>query len=561
MHTDAQIRMGCSAARGHRARLCLSTTVLHSKSRLHWMGCLLFACVCWGAACKGFSETPPGTNSLPGAELFAEGMVCHLDLEITPRALEKLANEAREFVRAKVREGNALYQEVGVHLKGSVGSFRPVDDKPGFTLDFANFRDGQRFHGLRRIHLNNSVEDPSYCNELLGGELFRAAGIPSPRVTRATVTLNGRKLGLYVLKEGFTEDFLSCYFKAIGGNLFEPEEGHDVNEHLKRVSVRAPTSDRGLLKALAQAALEADLTHRWKQLGSVLEMNRFIRFMALEVILCHRDGYCLARNNFRVYQNIDTGKMVFLPQGMDQLFGIPELPWMPHMAGLVARATLETTEGKQRYAEASKNLFQTLFRLDELTNRLHDIVAPLHAAVSESEFERIQNAAADLNHRIVERHRYLETQIREPFIQMLEFKSGFASLGNWTKADEPSSVRMETAPDPEGIVCVKISTHDEASASWHTKALLPPGRYRFEGRARVSDVKPLPFGTHQGAGLRIGGQQRQVAGLTGTIPWQQVSTQFEIESRPQETEFICELRAAFGTAWFDAGSLRVVQEP
>jgi len=52
-----------------------------------------------------------------------------------------------------------------------------------------------------------------------------------------------------------------------------------------------------------------------------------------------------------------------------------------------------------------------------------------------------------------------------------------------------------------------------------------------------------------------------VAGLTGTIPWQQVSTQFEIESRPQETEFICELRAAFGTAWFDAGSLRVVQEP
>ena len=39
------------------------------------------------------------------------------------------------------------------------------------------------------------------------------------------MTLNGRALGLYVLKEGFTEDFLACHFKQVSGDLFEPGEG------------------------------------------------------------------------------------------------------------------------------------------------------------------------------------------------------------------------------------------------------------------------------------------------------------------------------------------------
>src|SRR6185369_9004699 len=147
-----------------------------------------------------------------------------------------------------VTEAGVRYDDVAVRLKGSVGSFRPIDDKPSFTLDFARFHPGQKFHGLRRIYLNNSVEDASYCNEQIGSELFRGAGIPTPRVSRAVVALNGRRLGLYVLKEGFTEDFLSCYFKNVGGNLYEPDEGHDINQHLKRGSIRAPIRNRTALK-------------------------------------------------------------------------------------------------------------------------------------------------------------------------------------------------------------------------------------------------------------------------------------------------------------------------
>src|SRR5204863_7513253 len=104
------------------------------------------------------------------------------------------------------------------------------------TLNFAKFRPEQRFHGLRKIHLNNSVEDPSYLNEVLGSELFRAAGVPAPRISHALVELNGRPLGLYLSKEGFTEDSLGLYFHQTNGALYEPRLGYDVDGPLNVVS-------------------------------------------------------------------------------------------------------------------------------------------------------------------------------------------------------------------------------------------------------------------------------------------------------------------------------------
>ena len=44
-------------------------------------------------------------------------------------------------------------------------------------------------------------------NEYIASDLFRAAGVPTPRVAWATVRINDRKLGLYVLKEAFETEF------------------------------------------------------------------------------------------------------------------------------------------------------------------------------------------------------------------------------------------------------------------------------------------------------------------------------------------------------------------
>jgi hypothetical protein len=498
-------------------------------------------------------------QALPGAELFTNGPVRQLRLEIASVAMESLRQDAREFVRATVKEEGRVYEDVAVHLKGSVGSFREVDDKPALTLDFNRFNAQQKFHGLRRIHLNNSVEDPSYCNEMLGGELFRAAGIPAPRAAHAVVTLNGRRLGLYVLKEGFTEDFLKCYFQQIGGNLYEPGEGHDVNQRLKRNSVEAPKQDRSALAALADAALEADATKRWPQLEQTLEVNRFVAFMAMEVMLGHRDGYCLARNNYRVYQNLDSGKIVFFPHGMDQLLGQPDAPWQPHMAGLVAKAVMETTEGRRLYRETFAYLFTNVFRVQTLQARVDQVVAKLRPALSDPEAAAVQAEAVHVKERMVQRQLSLSRQLSEPERASVVFTHGFAHPAGWVKVDEPASGQMEIGQATGHTPALHIATRSESAASWRTIVRLSRGRYRFEGQVKVAGVKPLPYGKHQGAGLRVAGNLRESGSLVGDTGWRALATEFEVSEETKDMELVCELRASAGEAWFGTESLRLAR--
>src|SRR5688572_1955805 len=162
-------------------------------------------------------------------EIFTNGVVPRIQLTISPEGIAALRVSPRQYVKAVVREGTNVWREVGIHLKGAVGSFRGIDGKPGFTVSFEKFAPEQRFHGLRKIYLNNSVEDASYLNELVGSELLRAAGLPAPLVTHAVVEMNDKPLGLYVLKEGFAEEFLARHFRHPDGNLYDIGPGHDVD--------------------------------------------------------------------------------------------------------------------------------------------------------------------------------------------------------------------------------------------------------------------------------------------------------------------------------------------
>jgi spore coat protein H len=342
------------------------------------------------------------------SELFVDGAVWRIQLAVAAEDLRSLRTNPREYVHATLREGTNTLCDVGVRLKGS-NTFRSVDDKASFTINCDRFSPGQRFHGLSKIHLNNSLEDPSYLNEELGSELFRAAGLPAPRVSHALVELNGRRLGLYVLKEGFAEEFLARHFQRADGNLYEPEAGvaPDVTGPMTRNSGSGDTQD---LQRLAAASV-GDPAMRWTALGEVLDVDRFLTFMAMEVLIGHRDGYCLARNNYRIYHDPESSRFVFLPDGMDQLFGRADFPVEPHMAGVVAKAVLETQEGRQAYRKRVAQVFTNCFGAEGLTKRVHawsDGIAP---KLTRAEAQALRREADDFCERIRKRVLYVRRHL------------------------------------------------------------------------------------------------------------------------------------------------------
>ena len=501
---------------------------------------------------------------IPSASFFTTGAVHRLQISIAPEGLASLRTNSRQHVTATLREGTNTIQNVGVHLKGSTGSFRPLDVKPALTLSFDHFEPATRFHGLRKIHLNNSVEDPSYMNELLGGELFRAAGVPATRVTHAVVELNGRRLGLYVVKEGFTEEFLGLHFRKTGGNLYDTSAGpvgHDVDEALVK-DLGANPNDRSDLEALTAAAREPDLTARWTRLQGTLDLERFLSFMALEIVLGHRDGYSLARNNFRLYHDPESDRLVFLPHGMDQLFGNPRAPLTPQMNGLVARAVMETPEGGRAYRARIESLITNVIHRTALHQRVEATLAALRPALERKEVRALEQAVATLHGRIDERLQTVEQQLHEPPREPLRFEKGFAPLplALWQRTDVPAGGSLEVTNAPGGRRALVIQAGPVTAASWRCRVVLPPGRYQFEGEVRTAGVKVLRSGKNHGATLRVLPAARALP-LLGDQPWTAQRVALEVRGAAQEVELACEIRASAGTGWFAMDSLRLVRLP
>ena len=490
---------------------------------------------------------------MPGADLFGEAPIPRLRLQIGPAEIRRLEQDRRQYVPAGLSDGSNNYPAVAVHLKGARGSIRSLSDKPSFTLDFTRLRPEQRFHGLRKIHLNNSVEDPTYLCEKLGAELFQRAGVPSPRVAHALVELNGRSLGLFVLKEGFTGEFFGLHFRHNNGNLYEPDPGQDVTDPMKRHWGDEPDALAGL-KTLGVAVQETNLTRRWARLQETLDADRFASFMCLEMMIGHRDGYCLAKNNFRVYHDLDQNRMVFLPQGMDVLFGKADLPWKPVMIGLTARAWMEIREGQASYDGRFGQLFTNLYLpppLGQWVDREAARLRPLLNRAAASEFDA---AVGDLKQRIVQRHASLAQQLSAPERFPLAFTNGRAALVNWFKMDEPEGGIMDQVKI-DGRTVLHIRAGPKTGASWRCKVLLRAGRYRFEGMMRTVGVEPLPFGRVQGAGLRVVGQTNQAPPVLGMSEWKKNEVGFQIKQPSEQVELMCELRARAGEVWFDLGSL------
>ncbi len=321
-----------------------------------------------------------------GENIFESTNLLRISIEIPTggvAALRKYAwkpdntnRSSRPKVLASVVEGGRVYTNVSIHLKGGYGSFQSIDRMPSLTLNFDRAAPGQKFHGLTKISLNNSNQDPTCIHEKLCRELFAAAGVPVPRSDYAVVTLNGRKLGLYVLTEGYNKEFLSRYFEKTDGNLYDGGYLQDIDRPLELNSGKR-RGDYAALQRLNVALREGDPAKRFQSLERLVDLDRLISMVAMEVMLCHWDSYSMNRNNYRVYHDPKTDKLVFMPHGMDQVLGIDranlDLPVTPTMEGMVAKALLDPPQGRRRYVERFEKLFTELFREERLIRRVREI--------------------------------------------------------------------------------------------------------------------------------------------------------------------------------------------
>ena len=289
-----------------------------------------------------------------------------------------------------MEEGGRVYPRVGLHLKG-VSTFETVDKKPSVTLKFDEFEEGGTFHGLKKLSLNNAHGEDTYIQEFLARDLFGAAGVRTPRLNYARLTLNGRDRGLYLLIEGITGEFLKETFGTKKGNLYEADE-NDVHQQMEQ-DFGKRSRRQADLTPLVLAIKERDLARRFEKLEAVLDIDEFISYVAIEALANVWDGYTMRINNYRVFCNHKTGKVTFLPHGLDNIFAEPTDPLIPETKGQVSKALLETPEGMKRYRRRFAELRAGLLKKEDLYKKIDAWVAVIAPSLAELGETRAQQHA------------------------------------------------------------------------------------------------------------------------------------------------------------------------
>src|SRR5258706_15920746 len=88
--------------------------------------------VAWGVALSGLAKE----KGVPAEDLFVQGQIPKIQIVLSQAAQDQLRQHPRTYVLGTVHEGNRVYTNVSIRLKGALGSFRPIDDRPAFTVNF-----------------------------------------------------------------------------------------------------------------------------------------------------------------------------------------------------------------------------------------------------------------------------------------------------------------------------------------------------------------------------------------------------------------------------------------
>src|SRR5689334_7356168 len=84
-----------------------------------------------GAVAFALAFSVAGAEPPAHSELFPQQSVPTLKITVSPEGSASLGKDPRIDVPAVVREGSQSWSNVLVRLKGSLGSFRKFEDKPG----------------------------------------------------------------------------------------------------------------------------------------------------------------------------------------------------------------------------------------------------------------------------------------------------------------------------------------------------------------------------------------------------------------------------------------------
>jgi hypothetical protein len=363
------------------------------------------------AAYLGLLALPAVAAADEAEPLFDPAAVAEIDFTLPPASLEKLEEEPEtsDYQHAAIAAtiGGTTYNlaDVGFRLKGGHGSFRDLTGKAAFKVKFNEFVKGQKLLGLKKMTLNNMVQDPSMIHETMTYDLFRAMELPAPRTGYAFVRVNGEPYGIYLDIETYDDISLPRLFPSTQ-HLYEADAaGVDVRPgEADTFEVdEGDDEDLGDLEALIAAA--DDTVGDWSDgMDAVADLAEMTRMWAVERYTGHWDSYSgpaapFRPNNYYLHSR-DDGVFAMLPWGTDQTWDV-DVEFDEPAGGLLFNDCFDDASCEALYEAGLEEVAATVpgLGLDQTAACTAELLAPWQEqedpARAEYDAEEIAEGVAD----------------------------------------------------------------------------------------------------------------------------------------------------------------------
>ncbi|MGK0185083.1 MAG: spore coat protein H [Verrucomicrobiales bacterium] len=243
------------------------------------------------------------------------------------------------YAKAEITVDGDQFEDAGLRFKGN-SSYRSSSNgfKRPFKIDTNRFVKGQKLHGRTKFNLSNAYLDSAYMKEKLAYELYSAAGIPTPGVGWAAVSLTiegqleKKYLGVYALVEQVDSRYLGRKFgKATKGSLLMKPEGSPNWEYPGEtaalyepfdIKVGEDNEDQirrfGEFLKLVNSGSDTEFA---SEIGERMDLDQFAGYLAATSLLANIDSYIAMPHNYYLLVDKTDGKVRLLPWDVNEAFG------------------------------------------------------------------------------------------------------------------------------------------------------------------------------------------------------------------------------------------------
>ncbi len=284
----------------------------------------------------GIGNTPPPSTPV-GADAFFDDNTLHdIRLSINAKDWQTLKDNYLDntYYPTDFRWRDEVVRSAGIRSRGT-GSRSGI--KPGLRVDFDRYTSGQKFLGLKSFVLRNNTQDASSMHERVSMLLFRRLSLPAPREAHTRLYVNDVYAGLFTIVESIDKDFLERNFGEDSGYLYKydypvdgtpyyfTDKGSDPSQYVPlpfKPETHESDSKPEFIAQLIQTVNQADSTMFQTAVGEYLNLQKFLRHVAVEVFVGDYDGFIgnYGINNFYLYRFDNQKLFTFIPWDKSEAF-------------------------------------------------------------------------------------------------------------------------------------------------------------------------------------------------------------------------------------------------